>query len=62
MNTIIVAFELEIVLCRNTGCVAIHHKRIRGTSWDYVKICDDIKNSLKINKIGFLNKEFTDVQ
>ncbi|KAF7495074.1 Maternal embryonic leucine zipper kinase [Sarcoptes scabiei] len=46
MNVIIVAFELEILVCRNTGRVAIQHKRIRGTSWDYVKICDDIRNEL----------------
>ncbi|KAI2798343.1 hypothetical protein BLOT_015003 [Blomia tropicalis] len=42
MNIVAVAFELELMVCRQTGLIGIFHQRLRGNSWDYFKLCEEL--------------------
>ena len=42
MNIIVLAFALEVCLYEDK-CVIIR-KRLKGDSWDYMKICEDLKD------------------
>ncbi|CAG2118774.1 unnamed protein product, partial [Medioppia subpectinata] len=40
MNTIVLSFNLEV--CKTDEMCVIFRKRLKGSAWDYKRICDDI--------------------
>lgn len=50
-NIILLTFELEIFICCDDKRIVVQHKRIRGASWDYFKLMNDLKLQMNLNYV-----------
>ena len=42
------AFDLEVVSLHKTSVVGVYRKRIKGDSWSYKSVCEDILQRAKL--------------
>lgn len=43
-----VAFDLEVVQVHKTNMMGVLRKRVKGDTWHYKKLCEDILNAAKL--------------
>ena len=42
------AFDLEIVQLQKTNVIGVHRKRVKGDTWSYKSVCEDILRCAKL--------------